>query len=132
MNIKKTVLYTLLTLLVVTSLMVAFIFFIAFYRVGEFDKSTESLTTCQNYSYQEAKNTVLFAYFKKEISNNKTEYARQLANDNGVKFDDRNIQKSQSSWLIPFSTLSEGKVVKKFGVIECETLHVEFSTDTGH
>jgi len=130
MNIKKTVLYTLLALFAVVSFIIVFIFIIAFYRVGEFDKSPENLMTCQSYSYQEAKKTVLAAYLKKGITSNYPEHAKQLENDNGIKFDDGNIQKSLNNWLIPFSTISEGKPEKRFGIIDCETLHVEFSTDT--
>jgi hypothetical protein len=111
-------------------IIVGVIFSVAYYRIGGFEKSPQNLATCQGYSNQEAKNKVLDIYLENNTTNKETGYSRQLSDRKGIKFDDATIQKTNNNWLIPFSVVEEGETLKQFGIIDCETLQVEFSTDT--
>nr|WP_241389567.1 hypothetical protein [Serratia proteamaculans]ULG13599.1 hypothetical protein 1Ap1_00106 [Serratia proteamaculans]ULG13712.1 hypothetical protein 4p_00016 [Serratia proteamaculans]ULG15163.1 hypothetical protein 163p1_00008 [Serratia proteamaculans]ULG16399.1 hypothetical protein 1129p_00036 [Serratia proteamaculans]ULG19471.1 hypothetical protein SpFp1_00100 [Serratia proteamaculans] len=131
MNIKKTLFYTLLSLVIMVLVIAGVIFSVAYYRIGAFDQSSQNLATCQGYSNQEAKNKVLDVYLKNNTTNKETGYSRKLSDRKGIKFDDATIQKTNNNWLIPFSVVKEGETIKQFGIIDCGTLQVEFSTDTG-
>lgn len=131
MNIKKTLCYTLLSLVIMVLIIAGLIFSGAYYRIGGFEKSPENLATCQGCSNQEAKNKVLDIYLESNTTNKETRYSRQLSDRKGIKFDYATIQKANNNWLIPFSVVKEGETIKQFGIIDCGALQVELSTDTG-
>lgn len=101
---------------------------LVYLRNGDQYYSVSNLEECKKYTNDQAKEAVLSARLKQPNAWKNWSEASEVANKNGIRFVDSEIQGPDKIWLVPFYE-AKAPDKKQFGMLDCGTLTVEFASE---
>lgn len=108
---------------------IALAFTLIYMRTGQYLYSKDNLVMCQNFTPEEAKAVVLRSRLKNSDGWDSYQQAMAAAEAAHIVFLDKERQKANDSWLIPFTQPNSDHVKRYFAMLDCGTLITEYSQD---